>query len=98
MKVLWRWRKESWGKEITLRGIDEVGDHDEIVVEKKKSSKATMKFDKIMGSVFRKVWGFLLGGLGCVISPTAVLHWMTGWTLIFAYAHGRTIEMELMAR
>ena len=35
-------------------------------------------------------------GLLCFLSPTAVLHWWTGFTLLFANAHARSLEQMVL--
>ncbi len=48
-------------------------------------------------SFLRKFWDFNTSLVyGILFSPTAVLHWTTGLTLLFAYAHCKSIESEMM--
>ena len=69
-------------------------------VEKTGVAGSSSSFRALLGVVRRKLdvaaTETLLGVGSCVFSPTAVLHWMTGLTLLFAYAHCRTIEAGMV--
>ena len=53
----------------------------------------------ITKSFFHKVFDFIISLIyGTLFSPTAVLHWATGFTLLFAYSHCKSIENEMMMK
>jgi hypothetical protein len=48
-------------------------------------------------SIFSSIFEAMASSILCfLLSPTAVLHWATGFTLLFSYAHARSLEQGLM--
>ncbi len=69
----------AWG--VRIRTVVEKADRTEV-----------LSWTERMQMFLREIFLVLLG---CFLSPTAILHWLSGWTLLFGLGYCKNIEMTI---